>query len=223
MTEVVCIGGTLTTSKVFPLYRPLLESVPSRIPARDRYIPIPGKGLGPVADTVARARQKIYAMNLDTPPVIVGHSQGGVIAVELAVMGLASAVISLAGPHGGIGSLSNLEEVSEAAHDLDSRSTFILNHRSHVARLARMSVPFHVVGATYDWVVPSQYKLPVATHWLDAPKWIPRFLLPIPDSVRSLYSTLPTDHITLPWSSGVKWLVNRVLTDVGQQIRSISA
>jgi hypothetical protein len=42
MTAVIVIGRTFTTSMVYPLYRPLLESVPSEIPARERYIPLPG-------------------------------------------------------------------------------------------------------------------------------------------------------------------------------------
>jgi pimeloyl-ACP methyl ester carboxylesterase len=218
MTEVVVIGGTLCTSKAFPLYRPLLESVPSEanLTARERYIPILYKGLGPVRKAAEHAADSIKGLLLDPddPPVIVGHSQGGVIAAELATMGMgmASAVISLAGPHGGVPRTAVLEELSPSGGDLDNKSDFIDEHLRNIKHC--MTVPFHVVNATYDQIVPRQFGLPNSVQWFDAPAWIPRRLMGVPSEVQPLHSAMPSEHLFLPMSSGVRWLVHEVLGEV---------
>jgi hypothetical protein len=218
MTEVLVIGGTLCTSKTYPLYRPLLDSVPSEanLTARERYIPILYKGLGPVRKAVEHAAECIHDLLLDPddPPVIVGHSQGGVIAAELGTMGMASAVVSLAGPHGGVPHSATIEELSPSTGDLDRDSDFIAEHLYDTENC--LKVPFHVVNATYDQIVPRQFGVPNSVQWFDAPAWVPRRLLGVPREVKSLHSALPSEHLFLPMTTGVRWLVNEVFSEVKQ-------
>jgi pimeloyl-ACP methyl ester carboxylesterase len=213
VTELIVIGGTGATKEAYPLYAPLLNSVPSDIPARERYFPLPYKGLGRVEDTYRELEEQVFDFTRTrcaSRPVVVGHSQGGVHAAMLGQDRLASAVVTLAAPHGGVPSLKALEELSPAAADLDSRSLFIASHTIDLATWPE-SVPFHTVNATVDQLVPRQFGITTSTRWWDAPKWVPRCCLRIPQGVKRLRNMVPSDHILLPYSSGVRWLVNSLV------------
>lgn len=217
MTELIVIGGTGAPARALPLYASLLNSVPSDIPARERYFPLPNKGLGRVYDTYGILQLQVAEFvlqhgGLRNPPVVVGHSQGGVHAAMLALDGLASAVVSLAAPHGGVPSLKALEELSPAAADLDSRSLFVAGHTIDLATWPT-NLPFHTVNATVDELVPRQFGITTSTRWWDAPKWVPCCWLGVPQGVQRLRSTVPSDHILLPYSTGVRWLVNSLVEE----------
>ena len=217
MPEIIVIGGTAAPKEAYPLYAPILNSVHSSIPAQERYFPLPNKGLGPVMDTLEELRDRVCPLvrNLDEKPIVVGHSQGGVHAAMLGSYGLASVVVSLASPHGGMRSLGVIESLSPAAHDLDAHSDFIAVHRDELANY-RSDVALHTVNATFDQIVLRQFSVTSSTRWWDAPRWVPGCLLRIPEGVRRLRSALPSEHILLPWSTGVRWLVSSLAT--GQEM-----
>lgn len=223
MPEVIVIGGTWATREAHSYYAKLLNSIPSEIPAEDRYFPLPHKGLGHVEETYEELRGQIdeFVTSIgDDLPIVVGHSQGGVHAALLGLNGLASAVVSLAAPHRGIRSLRTIEDLSPAAADLDSRSWFIDNHLDALILDWPADIPFHTVSATVDQIVGHQFSVLSSTRWWDAPKWVPRCCLQIPQDVRRLRSALPSDHILLPWSSGVRWLVSSLATDTEMMMAS---
>jgi hypothetical protein len=232
--EAICIGGTGAPKAAYPVYAPLLNSGhPAEIPGYDRYLPIPDLGFRDPDATLDKLRDKVdrISANLDTRPIIVGHSHGAHYAIRLGLEGRASAVVSAAGVNRPM-SERNLTAMFFKSIGRDALiryfkagSPAMEMHQEQMETEWPDDVPLHVVAPTVDQVIyhKYQYGLHLPNNSQQLHEWynVPgckiasqalRMVIQTPQNVKPLKnrSILPTEHVSVIWSSGIRNLVKKL-------------
>jgi hypothetical protein len=227
--DIIAIAGTGAPREAYPLYAPMLNSgQPSAIPARHRFLPLPGLGYWHPEKTLDHLLEQVdhLSADMDVPPTIVGHSQGGFYANHLGLDGRASAVMSLAGVNSAMDE-HNLTAMFFKSLGKDKMIDYFKigsepmeQYREDMAERWPDGVPLHVVAPTVDQVVYHKYqfgmKLPHDSRelheWHDVPgnkiaQYALRWAMQIPENVKPLVSVMPSEHVFVPESTGVWWLL----------------
>ena len=162
MAPVVVIGGLMVLKRHLPLYRPLLSGkTNSELSASDRFFPVPDKGLGDHEEMFEELSSQLInaSERLEEPPVVVGHSLGGLMATKFAVEhpDKVSAVVCLAGLQEGIKhetpssfGLNLLLGRPPGRQLIQHDSDHMTAHKQKIANDWSADVPLHLVASPID-------------------------------------------------------------------------
>lgn len=221
IAPVLGIGGLGSIKQQSAYYAPLLYSSNSNMTTKDRFLPIPDKGLSTFPEMFGQLEEEFITAveRLGEPATIFGHSLGGYFATELALHHPEKvlAVTCLAGVQDGIKELTlagkalkyllgSPETAKELLHDSDR----MINHRQRIKNGWPAHVPLHLLVATHDILIPTPQGLELELPNGNQPERgivvpiIPRLGFGIRektnhlDNVKELRSVLPAEHLDIP-------------------------
>jgi hypothetical protein len=225
MAPVIAIGGLLTIKRHLPLYRPLLSGqTASELPASERFFPIPDRGLGHHEEMFDQLASQVIGAyeRLEEPPVLVGHSLGGLMATKFGLEhpDKVSAVVCLAGVQEGIkhetpssfllnrflGSPPGRQLIQ---HDSDHMTA----HKQKIAEDWSADVPLHLISPTFDDLLllpqglglelPEGQEPQRRVVGLPGTGFLLRFIPGMPKNTQILSSPALASHVDIPANIGV--------------------
>lgn len=241
--EKIFFAGTTVPSQLMPqLYGHIIRDETSNIPVSNRLIALPANGLVSLDKTVHIMKNRVEDLRDAHPEskfIIAGHSQGGVIANELGLAGLADAVVSYAAPDRGINyskdttatrammlgtralSIAAFRDIPllPAVRDMAYDSDFTLEHIHRMQTEWPAHVPRFAVAAHRDGIVPIHSVLgatPNTVDWMIAPKHTP-----VPENV-NLFPERSTDHIRLTMTRAARSLMEMMEIEVTHASRAVA-
>lgn len=221
MAPVVGIGGLLSVKTQWFYYTPLLASPGSALSAKERFLPIPDRGLSPFDEMYGQLKEQLHTLHerLEERVVLFGHSLGALMAIRLGLENpdMVSDVECLAGIQDGVDeftfsgkALKKLLGSPDHAENLLRGSDFMTEHRREIATEWPAQVPLHLISPTHDVLIPAPQGLEVE---LPA-KQQPNRLIVVPrvpglhsgirkktehlPNVKELRPLLPAEHVDLP-------------------------
>jgi pimeloyl-ACP methyl ester carboxylesterase len=180
----IAIGGLGAGKEFGFLYRSILNDGQDwGVPPKDRYIPLPKRGMGEHQESLKRVEDRILNISqaLGKKALIVGHSLGALFATEATLdhPEAVEDVVVAAGAHVGKryetftslavrGGLTmpgtHFIENPQDAKDLHYNSEFMNRHRERIESLWPEGVGLHSISTFYDDMLPfmhgSKLKLP---------------------------------------------------------------
>lgn len=241
--EKLFFAGTTIPHQLMPrLYGNIIRDETSNIPVSDRLIALPVNGLVSLDRTIRIMKNRVEDLrgaNPDSKFILAGHSQGGVIANELGLAGLADAVVSYAAPDRGVdyqkdsvltrGLLLGARALSTVAHrniplvpamrDMASDSDFTREHIHRMQTEWPAHIPRFAVAAHHDGIVPLHSVLsatPDSIDWMVAPKHAS-----VPESV-NLFPEKSTDHISVTMTRAARTLMEMMELELSQAPQAVA-
>lgn len=241
--EKLFFAGTTIPHQLMPrLYGNIIRDSASNIPVNQRLIALPLNGLVPLDKTIDIMKRRVENMrdaNPDSKFILAGHSQGGVIANELGLAGLADAVVSYAAPDRGVdyqkdsvltrGLLLGTRALGAVARrnvplvpamrDMAYDSDFTRDHIHRMQTEWPAHVPRFAVAAHHDGIVPLHSVLgatPDSVDWMVAPDHTP-----VPTDV-NLYPGISTDHISITMTRAARSIMKMMELEVSHKPKAVA-
>lgn len=242
---IVVIGGLLSFKTQWHYYIPILRGSPTKLPIKDRFLPIPNHGLGTFPEMIGELDEQLTEIHqrLEEPVVLVGQSLGALMAEKLALSNpkRVRAVELLAGAHDGIRHLTATGKIlhkalgdPDTAQDLFADSDFMAGHREDRAANWPRQIPHRVIAPTYDDLIPApqglQLDFPNPEHESEirvVKPLLPRMSFGIEgrtqgiEGIKWLRPIFPAGHIDIaicpPVVSGIHELSQTVMESAGSQ------
>lgn len=166
MAALVGVGGLLSVKTQWAYYAPMLGGSASPLSAKERFLPIPDKGLSPFDEMYGQLEEQLAKTyeRLEERVVLFGHSLGGLMVTELALDNpdKISSVICLAGAQDGIKKLTPTGKIlkrflgnPEHSADLFHDSDMMTEHRERIATEWPSHISLHLISPTYDDLIPA--------------------------------------------------------------------
>jgi hypothetical protein len=244
MAPIVGIGGLLSIKTQWGFYVPLLSTPSSALSPKDRFLPIPDRGLSPISEMYGQLEEQLGVLHerLEERVVLFGHSLGALMATKLALDNpdKISAVECLAGVHDGVDELTfsgrllkRILGSPDHAEDLLSESDFMTVHRAQMATAWPADVPLHLVSPTHDMLIPAPQGLEVALPEEQGPERLivvphaPGLKASIREKtahldVSELRWLLPADHVSIAVSPPVIGHTRQLRREVGAEKSAIT-
>lgn len=245
MAPVIAIGGLLVVKRHLPLYRPLLSGkANSELSASDRFFAVPDKGLGQHEEMFEELSSQIIKVyeRLEEPPVVVGHSLGGLMATKFAVEhpDKVSAVVCLAGLQEGIKDetpssfLLNLALGKPAGRQLIQHdSDHMTAHKQKVAEDWPADVPLHLISTPIDDLLlfpqglglelPEGQEPQRRVVGLPGTGFLLRLIPGMPKNTRILRSPVLANHYDIPVNIGVLRYTRAIRRTVAANAESLGS
>lgn len=241
--EKLFFAGTTIPHQLMPrLYGNIIRDETSNIPINDRLIALPVNGLVSLDKTIQIMKNRVEDLrgaNPDSKFILAGHSQGGVIANELGLAGLADAVVSYAAPDRGVDykkdsvltsammlgtrALSTLAfrnvPLLPAVRDMAHDSDFTQAHIHRMQTEWPEHTPRFAVAAHRDGIVPIHSVLgatPDSVDWMVAPNYTP-----VPENV-NLYPEKSTDHISVTMTRAARSIMHMMELELTQVPKAVA-
>lgn len=165
MAPVLGIGGLLSVKTQWHYYRPLLSDPNSPLGPKERFLPIPDRGLSSFPEMYGQLEEDFVATQekLEEKVVLVGHSLGGLMAIKLGLEhpDKTASVVSLAGIQEGIRSLTPTGKLLKwmlknppEAENLHPDSDLMQEHKKKIAAEWSPDTSLHLRSPTFDHLIP---------------------------------------------------------------------
>ncbi len=221
LAPVVGIGGLLSVKTQWPYYVPLLSGSDGGLSAKERFLPIPDRGLSPLPEMYGQLEEQLEAIHerVQQRVRLFGHSLGGFMVTKLALdhPDKIETVDCLAGVQDGVEEftftgrlLKHLLGNPVHAEDLLRDSDLMIEHRQRIAMEWSARIPLRLTSPTYDDLIPIPQGLGLELPDGQQPER--RIIVPrLPglsfgirektqhlENVTELRSFLPASHMDLP-------------------------